>query len=77
MATSYDEKRTGADVDVTEHARHGSRHDAVHEIPLDLDDPHKAALEDNPEKAETITLTTFLAIAVCDENKSCIDVQCG
>lgn len=34
------------------------------EIPLDLDDPHRAAIEDNPERAEKLTWTTLLAVIV-------------
>jgi hypothetical protein len=35
-----------------------------HHIPLDLDDPHRAALEDNPEHADKLTWTTLLAVIV-------------
>ncbi|KAJ9643789.1 hypothetical protein H2204_001934 [Knufia peltigerae] len=34
------------------------------EIPLDLDDPHRAAIEDNPERAEKLTWTTLLAVII-------------
>ncbi|EXJ61054.1 hypothetical protein A1O7_05207 [Cladophialophora yegresii CBS 114405] len=76
MAASFEEKRVDAGVEVTEHARSEARHVAVHEIPLDLDDPHKAALEDNPEKAEGLTLTTFLAIASLSFSYVC-PISCG
>jgi len=33
-------------------------------IPLDLDDPHRAAIEDNPEEAKKLTPSTVLAVAV-------------
>lgn len=34
------------------------------DMPLDFDDPHRAALEDNPEQAEKLTLSTALAVLV-------------
>jgi len=33
-------------------------------IPLDLDDPHRAAIEDNPDEAKKLTPSTVLAVAV-------------
>ncbi len=61
---AFEEKAEHAEVDVIEHPRSEARHVGDFEVPLDLDDPHKAALEDNPEKAETLTLRTLLAILV-------------
>ncbi|KAJ9604531.1 hypothetical protein H2200_010644 [Cladophialophora chaetospira] len=76
MAISHDEKRAGAEVEVNENSRSEARHVPIHEIPLDLDDPHKAALEDNPAHAETISLTTFLAIASLAFSYVC-PISCG
>ena len=36
----------------------------MHEAPLDLDDPHRAALEDNPARAERPSFKTILAVVV-------------
>ena len=33
-------------------------------VPLDIDDPHRAALEDNPEHAERPTFNTLAAVVV-------------
>ncbi|KIX99239.1 uncharacterized protein Z520_04815 [Fonsecaea multimorphosa CBS 102226] len=76
MSTSLEEKRAAAEVEVLEQARSEARHVPVHEIPLDLDDPHKAALEDNPEKAETLTWTTLLAIVSLAFSYVC-PISCG
>jgi hypothetical protein len=54
----------GAEVEVTEPSHLEARHVPMVEIPLDLDDPHRAALEDNPERAEKLTWTTLLAVIV-------------
>ncbi len=45
---------------MTEHAR--AEH--VDHVPLDFEDPHRAALEDNPENAERPPLRTLLAVMV-------------
>ena len=37
----------------------------VEDVPLDLDDPHRAALEQNPNAAEIPSLKSILAIIVC------------
>ncbi|KAF2454145.1 fungal trichothecene efflux pump [Lineolata rhizophorae] len=39
--------------------KHEHREDAA---PLDIDDPHRAALEDNPEHPEKLTTSTILAV---------------
>lgn len=44
-------------------------------VPLDMDDPHRAALEDNPEHAEKISLQTALAVLV--RLDACCDPACG
>ena len=36
----------------------------VEDVPLDLVNPHKAALEENPDKAELPSFSTCLAIVV-------------
>ncbi len=65
MADHIGEKPTrGADVKVTEPSHLEARHVPTVEIPLDLDDPHRAALEDNPVRAEKLTWTTLLAVIV-------------
>jgi hypothetical protein len=33
-------------------------------IPIDLDDPHRGALEDNPERAEKLSWRLVLAVMV-------------
>jgi hypothetical protein len=33
-------------------------------VPLDFEDPHRAALEDNPQHAEKLTTKTLLAVLV-------------
>jgi hypothetical protein len=33
-------------------------------VPVDLDDPHRAALEDNPEHAEKLSVRLVLAVIV-------------
>jgi hypothetical protein len=43
------------------------------ERPLDLDDPHAAAIEDNPHHAEKVSVTTFLAIIVRQTLIFCIN----
>ena len=59
--TSYEEQRPkAAEAGVPQPIRH-VEHSTV---PLDLDDPHRAALEDNPEHAEKLTLSTVLAVMV-------------
>ncbi len=59
--SSYDEQRPkAAEAGVSQPIRH-VEHSTV---PLDLDDPHRAALEDNPEHAEKLTLSTVLAVMV-------------
>ncbi|KAL2423684.1 Trichothecene efflux pump TRI12 [Exophiala dermatitidis] len=55
--------------------RHGHS-DHFEHIPLDLDDPHRAAIEDNPEKAETLTWTTLLAVASLSFSYVC-PISCG
>lgn len=69
MADHNSEKPHGSEVEVTDPSHLESRHVPVVEIPLDLDDPHRAALEDNPEKAETLTWTTLLAVLVSPINR--------
>lgn len=42
-------------------------HDEISRLevtPLDLDDPHRAAIENAPEKPEKLSLTTVLAVLV-------------
>lgn len=39
-------------------------HQHVEDIPLDFVDPHRAALEGNPEHSEVPSLSTLLAVAV-------------
>lgn len=39
-----------------------SRH--VEDVPLDFVDPHRAALENNPEHSEKLSLSTILAVVV-------------
>jgi hypothetical protein len=63
MAGPNEDKRATA-VQAIESTRSEARHVPVYEIPLDLDDPHKAALEENPERAETLTWRTVCAILV-------------
>lgn len=46
------------------HATHLEHIECSEHIPLDLIDPHRAALEDNPEKAERPSLSTCLAVIV-------------
>jgi len=38
----------------------------VDDVPLDFIDPHRAALENNPEHAEKLSLSTILAVVVRD-----------
>lgn len=64
MVDSIGNKPQGIETEVMEQPRSEVRHMPMDHIPLDLDDPHRAALEDNPEKAETLTWTTLLAVAV-------------
>ncbi|KAJ9618122.1 hypothetical protein H2204_013169 [Knufia peltigerae] len=45
-------------------------------VPLDLDDPHRAALEDNPEHAEKLTWTTLLAVISLSFSYVC-PISCG
>lgn len=35
-----------------------------YDVPIDLDDPHRAALDDNPEHAERPSIKTLLAVMV-------------
>ena len=39
-------------------------HQHVEDVPLDFVDPHRAALESNPEHSEIPSLSTLLAVAV-------------
>jgi len=64
MSHHIGEKPRGQEVEVTEPSHLESHHVPVVEIPLDFEDPHRAALEDNPEKAETLTWRTLLAVLV-------------
>ena len=43
---------------------------------ISFDDPHRAALEDNPDKPETLSLTTIGAIFVWDAVFVGFLVQC-
>ncbi|KAH0828427.1 putative major facilitator superfamily transporter [Fonsecaea pedrosoi] len=76
MSASIEEKTSGTEVETVEQARSEARHVPVHEIPLDLDNPHQAALEDNPEKAETLTWPTLLAILSLSFSYVC-PISCG
>lgn len=58
------EKSDSAQFEVSEPARSAVRHGHSDYIPTDLDDPHRAALEENPEHAEKLTWTTILAVLV-------------
>lgn len=58
------EKNDGSQLEVSEPARSTARHLQSDYIPTDLDDPHRAALEENPEHAERLSLTTILAVLV-------------
>lgn len=62
------EKSEGAQLEVTEPTRSTARHVRHDHIPTDLDDPHRAALEENPEHAERLTLTTILAVIVSQQS---------
>lgn len=53
-------------IDVEQSSNEESAVHQEHHIPLDLDDPHRAALEDNPDKAERLTWTTLLAVIVSE-----------
>ena len=44
--------------------QHVENQDRQPAIPTDLDDPHRAALEENPEHAEKLTWVTTLAVIV-------------
>ncbi|KAK5382343.1 hypothetical protein LTR20_006024 [Exophiala xenobiotica] len=66
----------GAEVEVTEPSHLEARHVPMVEIPLDLDDPHRAALEDNPERAEKLTWTTLLAVISLSFSYVC-PISCG
>jgi hypothetical protein len=41
-------------------------HPVHFEKPLDFEDPHRAALEQNPEVAERLSRKTLFAVGVCD-----------
>lgn len=59
------EKSDGSQLEVIEPARSTARHlQSDYDIPTDLDDPHRAALEENPEHAEKLSLNTILAVLV-------------
>jgi len=58
------EKMDGTHLEVTEPPRSTARHVRHDYIPTDLDDPHRAALEENPEHAERMTWATILAVLV-------------
>ena len=48
-----------------DHIDHNNHDDHIKgNMPLDFDDPHRAALEDNPERAQKLTLSTALAVLV-------------
>ena len=59
--TSYEVQRPKAEEAGVTHPVQHVEHTTV---PLDLDDPHRAALEDNPEQAEKLTISTVLAVMV-------------
>ena len=63
MAVNSTEKIDSGEVQVVEDLEQAYGVSKRH-VPLDLDDPHRAALEDNPEHAEKLTWTTLLAIIV-------------
>jgi hypothetical protein len=44
--------------------RVSQQHDAELHRHITYDDPHQAALEDNPEKAERLTVSSLLAVFV-------------
>lgn len=50
MADFAGEKLRGREVEVMEPSRSAARHLQQVEIPLDLDDPHRAAIEDNQSR---------------------------
>jgi hypothetical protein len=64
MASLAEKTTFHAEIEAIEPSRSEVRHHDASDIPLDLDDPHRAAIEDNPEKAETLTWTTLLAVLV-------------
>lgn len=69
MDTSIREKSASGQLNVIDAERSSNEESAMHlehHIPLDLDDPHRAALEDNPDKAERLTWTTLLAVIVSE-----------
>lgn len=44
--------------------------DHMEEAPVDLDDAHRAALENNPDTVETPSLSTILAVMVRSVNRA-------
>ncbi|KIV87065.1 hypothetical protein PV11_02636 [Exophiala sideris] len=76
MSHHLGEKPRGQEVEVREPSHLESRHVPVVEIPLDFEDPHRAALEDNPEKAETLTWRTLLAVLSLSFSYVC-PISCG
>lgn len=53
------------DIDVkSATAMTSSHHEHKDVVPIDLEDPHAAALQDNPEHVEKLTTNTLLALFV-------------
>ena len=64
--TSYEEQRPkAAEAGVSQPVRH-VEHSTV---PLDLDDPHRAALEDNPERADKLSLSLLFLLWWCVQHR--------
>ena len=64
MALSSERKRAGQTEEVDMDGQHQHQHEPRGLISGLDDDPHHIALEDNPEKPETITWSTIFAILV-------------
>ncbi|ETN36195.1 uncharacterized protein HMPREF1541_08472 [Cyphellophora europaea CBS 101466] len=74
MASTLTGKPTAREIEVAvdpEQPYSEKRH-----VPLDLDDPHRAALEDNPAHAERLTWTTLLAVISLSFSYVC-PISCG
>lgn len=52
-----------SDFDAVEVSKDKQQH--VEDVPLDFIDPHRAALEMNPEHSEKLSWSTILAVIVC------------
>ncbi|KIW15109.1 hypothetical protein PV08_07896 [Exophiala spinifera] len=77
MSTTMPSKSEMTEIEQAEHREleYGNELGKRH-VPLDLDDPHRAALEDNPEHAEKLTWTTLLAVISLSFGYVC-PISCG